>query len=218
MNKSKLLALFLCVLLMLMLFGCEKDTLEETPELLPPPSTPKIASVMIKYDGKLVTEGLLTMDISVGTFTLDTDVQKTDERVNADVTFSSKVPAVASITSGGEVTINSVGETVITATAGDKSHQIVLQIVDNSAQMFTITVVGGVASVDGEAPSASATAFPGAIVTLMPTINGNQNFLRWEYKVNGIPIVSDELWHNGDNIFMMPVGNVVITAVFEDIE
>lgn len=203
MKRKFLLGLLLCAILAFPLVGCGDSNVIQVE---PPSKTGEVSSVTIGYEDADITGGMLAVDLSVGTLTLRANVRKTDESVNAVVKFNSSVKDVATVTENGTVTLVGVGETVITAEAGNKKHEIVLVVGDNYSvpQQYTVTVVGGRSNI--------STAAPSEYVTLTANEDPSRRFVRWEYSMGGEPIA--DLWING-NIFAMPAGNITVTAIFE---
>ncbi|HBK01464.1 MAG TPA: hypothetical protein DDY77_00330 [Clostridiales bacterium] len=162
----------------------------------PPEKLAKVYSVTMSYNGEAV-DGTITAELSLGEITVTANVRK-DEAADGTVTFSSSVPEVAEIAQSGLITLKSKGETVITATAGDKKHEIVLTVTAKmqTGEKHVITVT------DGEASVAEAAA--GDVVTITPAIPEDKEFLEWDFSDN-VTIV------NG-NEFVMPGGDVKIKA------
>lgn len=76
--------------------------------------------MVITYDGKPVTGGVLSLDLSLKNIALSADV-KTKGDAEYELSFTGDEPSVAEVAPGGLVTLKSVGEVVICAAAGDKS-------------------------------------------------------------------------------------------------
>lgn len=195
--KSKIIAILLCAVLafcVIAVFTACEETVE------PPAPEYKVYSVTLQYNGKNIDGNVLNADVSAGTLQLTTKVVK-DDGAEATVTYASSVSEVATVSKDGLVTLAGKGETVISATAGDKKHEIVLVVADDYsvADSYTITVNGGTASV--------TSAPEGTYVTLTANVPEHQDFIEWEFDVEG-------LWING-NVFKMPAKNVNVTAKFE---
>lgn len=197
-TKSKIIALLLCVILALCLIPSFAACGEEPVD--PPSSEYKVYSVTLQYNGKNIDGNVLNADVSAGTLQLTAKVVK-DDGADGAVTYASSVAEVATVSKDGLVTLASKGETVITATAGDKKHEIVLVVADDysTADSYTVTVNGGTASV--------TSAAEGTYITLTANIPEHQDFIEWEFSEN----VS---WING-NVFKMPASDVEVTAKFE---
>ncbi|MDR1093251.1 MAG: Ig-like domain-containing protein, partial [Clostridiales bacterium] len=183
----------------------------------PPAAVHRVTGITIRYRDLNVTNGKIEVDLSDGAIVLSADVQKTDESADGAAAFYSGDPSVASVVAAtGAVTLKKQGETVITATAGGKSHQVVLIVADaySAPAAYGITVVGGTAKADGAAVAAAAA---GTLIALAAVVPDGMRFARWDYEAGGAPIQADDLWRNGDNIFAMPARAVTVTAVFETI-
>lgn len=201
--KISFLMLLLCFLAFPLSACKENGTLVEPPEA----PAPKVNSVAIYYQDVQIP-GMLSVDLSMKTVSLSAIVQKTDESVDGTVAFASSVPEIASITDTGVVTLKTEGETVISATAGDKKHEIVLAVGNDYApapQQYLIVVLGGT--------SDKTSAAEGTFVTLNAVVPEHMKFVEWEYKI-GEDVVTD-LWING-NIIAMPDGDITVTAKYED--
>ncbi len=92
----------------------------------PPVAVAKVQSVTLQYNQTNVN-GVLETDLSLGTMQLNAVVLK-DEGATVTLFYDSSDKTVAEISQNGLVTLKSVGETVISVTAGDKKHEIVLII------------------------------------------------------------------------------------------
>ena len=202
-RKSKLLAFLLSAALVLGtvsgLVGCVTD---DGPTVEKPDPVYKVYSVTLRYNDANVDGGTINVDLSAGSIQLGANVRK-DEAADGTVTYSSSDPAIATIDATGKVTLLAEGETVITASAGGKSHQVVLVVSDDyqTSESHTITVNGGTAS----ATSAKA----GDYVTLSATIPAHMDFIEWQFDGE------DTIWTNG-NVFRMPDRDIVITADFDE--
>lgn len=202
--RKKVIALVLCVIMALCAVGTLSacgDNGEKQPVVEPPAPVYEVHSVTLQYNDANVTGGTLSADVSAGTIQLGAKVEK-DEQADGTVTYESSNASVATINSSGLVTLVAKGETVISATAGDKSHKIVLVVGDDYSQSspYTITVNGGTSSV--------TSARPGDYVTLSATVPEHKDFTEWSYSVEGV-------WTNG-NVFRMPESDITITANFDD--
>lgn len=202
-RKSKLLALILSAALVLGtvsgLVGCVTD---DGPTVEKPDPVYKVYSVTLRYNDANVDGGTINVDLSAGSIQLGANVRK-DEAADGTVTYSSSDPAIATIDATGKVTLLAEGETIISAAAGGKSHQVVLIVSDDyqTSESHTITVNGGTAS----ATSAKA----GDYVTLSATIPAHMDFIEWQFDGE------DTIWTNG-NVFRMPDRDIVITADFDE--
>ena len=199
MKNLKIFTVFMLVgLLMMMLIGC--DGVDAGNTVTPPEAEYKVYSVTVKYEGKTV-DGILNVDVSMKEIQLSADVRK-DSKADGTVSYSSMNEGVATVDQNGKVTLLSKGETVITASAGDKSHSIIVRVGNDfgNEKTYTITVIGGTATVTAAAP--------GEYVTLTPAIPEHKDFTRWNYSVQGVLT-------NG-NIFRMPEQDIVITAEYTD--
>ena len=203
-TKSKLIFAILSLMMILcalFLVGCQPDTpTSQEQQLQPPAPIYKVYSVTIKMDGETV-EGTLTTDMNSKEIQLSATVKK-DAKADGTVTYTSNNPDVATIDETGKVTLVSKGEAVICASAGGKTHTIVLIVKDDFSpkEFYTITVNGGTSSV--------SKAAPGEYVTLTAIIPEHKDFQRWNFSTRGVVT-------NG-NIFKMPAENIVITADYAD--
>ncbi len=191
-------ALCLTMILSMLAFVSCGESVEQ------PARVDKVYSVSLQYNGATV-EGQLSVDISMRTLSLKARILQDG---GALATYESSNPEVATISSNGIVSLLSVGETAITARAGDKLHSIVLIVNDDysSAATYSITVNGGVAkNAKGETVSA---AKEGEYLTLVPAMPKHKDFLAWNYSIEG-------LWTNG-NVIKMPAGNLSISAEYTD--
>ncbi|MDR1094494.1 MAG: hypothetical protein LBL66_10155 [Clostridiales bacterium] len=218
MKKIRLLAMLLCALLAVSLAACAGDggtgtgdgggtggdgggTPAQTEERVDPPAPINaVNSVLITYGGSTVN-GVLQVGLSLGAIELDADVSVTGEP-SYTLAFSGDNPTVATV-GGKTVTLLSAGETVITAAAADRKHEIVLVVADDMTAApvkYPITVNGGTAN------AASAAAGEYVTVTAEAAPLG-RIFKEWEYS-------ADDLWVNG-NLFRMPDGPIEITAQYD---
>lgn len=189
----------------IMMFMAACDGGIDLPEQVDPPEPVyKVQSVTINYNDSPV-EGVLFVNMSMGTINLSASVVK-DEQADGTVTWDASDKTVATVSSAGEVTLHKSGETVISAAAGEKKHEIVLVVgaVPTQPNTYTITVNGGTAS--------HFVAAAGEHITLTPVIPEKKSFVRWEYEIDGKP--ATDLTISG-NLFYMPSANIVINAVYE---
>lgn len=170
-------------------------------EKVDPPATEyRVYSVTMRYNDKKIDGGILSVDLSAGSIQLTADVLKDDE-ADGTVTFTSGTEDVATIDASGKVTLKGAGETVITATAGTKTHSIVLSVgADDAGKTYGVTVIGGKANVTSSAE--------GEYVTLETVIPEHKEFVQWNFP-------ESVEWING-NVFKMPAGDVEITAEYTD--
>lgn len=202
-RKSKLLAFVLSAALALgTVFGLAGCVTNDSPTVEKPDPVYKVYSVTLRYNDANVDGGTINVDLSAGSIQLDANVRK-DEAADGTVTYESSDPAIASIDASGKVTLLAEGETIISATAGGKSHQVVLVISDDyqTSESHTITVNGGRASV--------TSAAAGDYVTLTADIPEHMDFIEWQFDGE------DTVWTNG-NVFRMPDRDIVITADFDE--
>lgn len=206
----KFLAILTCVMFVLPLTACDEKGTDEEEKVLPPNPVSAVTNVTIMYDGNKLTGGVLSVDVSLTSITLTADVQKTGD-ADGTVTFASSDNLVAEIgIASGVVTLKKKGETVISASAGNKKHEIALVVgddLDNSVtEKYTVTVIGGISDITA--------AVEGQQVALSYTFMQDQEFLYWEYKkTDGGELIDEiDLWING-NIFRMPAYDITVTAV-----
>ncbi len=209
----KFLAILTCVMFLLPLTACVKTDTDEDEKVLPPDPVSAVTNVIIMYDGNKLTGGVLSVDVSLTSITLTADVQKTGD-ADGTVTFVSSDSLVAEIGSAsGIVTLKKKGETIISASAGDKKHEIALVVGDDLqgsvTEKYTVTVVGGISDITA--------AVEGQQVALSYTFMEDQEFLYWEYKKTNSGELIDEkdLWINGNN-FRMPAYDITVTAIIND--
>ncbi|MBO5328082.1 MAG: Ig-like domain-containing protein [Clostridia bacterium] len=203
-NKTKLLTLILSLLLVFGAFGFSGCGGDSSVVINPPAPEYSVHSVTINYNGKKV-DGTLSADLSSESLSLSAVVRK-DDQADGAVSYVSGNPLVATIAADGTVTLLSEGETVITASAGGKTHAIVLKVTDSFAAnptSYTITVNGGTAT--------QTKASEGEYVTLSAIVPEYKSFVKWEYETE-TPV---DLWISG-NKFKMPACAIDITAVYED--
>ena len=184
----------LMLVCMFMFTGCKEDS-----TIAPPNPEYKVYSITLKYNDVNV-DGIINVDLSMKEIQLTANVRK-DADADGTVYYTSFNNSVATVDQNGKVTLLSKGETVINAKAGDKMHSIIIHVGnDFSENSYTITVIGGTASVTAAAP--------GEYVTIAPVIPEHKEFSRWNYSVRGVLT-------NG-NSFKMPAENLVITAEYVD--
>lgn len=216
MKKALAVLLTAMLALTMSLFGCSENKTDQggsdNPVVEKPEEKGEILSVTIVYDGKPVTGGVVSLDITEGEITLSADV-KTKGEVDASVQWASQTPSVAEISDSGLVTLKGVGETIISATAGGKEHNIVLSVGNNftTVTQYSVTVVGGTSDVTSQAE--------GEQVTLIPAVEDyekeHMSFVRWEYLNADTQEPIENLWLNG-NVLRMPGVNLLVRAVLED--
>lgn len=197
--------LFFCVMLMLsFVVGCgqtkEPDNIVE-----PPVKGTVVKSVTLQKDNENIAGNLLSVDLLVGTVQLNAVVQK-DGGGEVSVTYESTVKDVATINQSGLVSLVAEGETIISASAGDKTHEIVLAVSSGRGR-YTVTVVGGEAS--------ATSGYEGDHITLTPVIPQHKNFVEWEYTYTDDGSSATDLWING-HVFALPDRSVTVNAVFAD--
>lgn len=171
----------------------------------PPAAEYQVYFVSLQHNGADV-DGQLAVDLSMGTVALTADVLK-DYGSTATVAYSSSDSSVATIAQDGTVTLVSTGETIISATVGDKSHSIVL-VVGSTASVGTypVTVTGGVAkNQDGQVVTQ---AREGDYLTLVPSMPEHKDFVQWNFD-------DDDLWING-NVIKMPAQTLTVSAEYTD--
>lgn len=217
MKKTKrLFALVLCLALALCtapgVIACGNKTEEQgkwvTPEIppeqvvTPPAAVHRVYSVTLQYNDNNIDGGVLSVDKSAGSIRLTASVAK-DDQADGTVKFDSSDKTVATVAADGVVTLVNKGETVISATVGDKSHDVVLVVGDSHTAApvsHKITVNGGTASV--------TSAVAGEYVTLAVEAPVHKDFEGWRFP-------NSVTWISG-NVFKMPDKDVVITAEFTD--
>lgn len=207
---KKLIALVLLSTMLLGLVSCvqpgDMEYEGNDPTIVEPEAKKEVTSVAIKYNNKTESDGYINVDLSAATIELTATV-RVKNKCEYTLTFTSSNEGVAEITNDGKVTLKSAGETVITASAGNKSHSIVLIVADGATGVYAITVNGGSANLE----KASA----GDTVSLTADPAKNERFVRWEFVNPDTSEVVDDLWVNG-NDFRMPEHNLVVTAVYEE--
>ena len=168
----------------------------------PPAEVSRVYSVTIMYNDNAIDGGVLSVDKSAGTINVTANVVK-DADADGAVVFDSSDKNVATITAAGAVTLLEKGETVLSATAGGKSHSVVLVVNDTHAETgveHNITVNGGTANV--------AAARAGEYVTLAVEVPKHKDFTGWRFP-------NTVTWISG-NVFKMPDRDVEIVAEFTD--
>ena len=122
-----------------------------------------------------------------------------DEGADTTVTWESSNTSVAQITSGGQVTALSTGQTTITATCGDKTAQCTVTVVDTTP----ISVTG--VSLNKSATSISVGSTETLTATITPSNATNKN-VTWTSSSTNVATVS-----NG-TVTAVAVGTTVITV------
>lgn len=196
---GRLIVIFSCIVLlisMICLTGCE--TVKE------PEKDGQVYSINLQYNGTNV-DGQLSVDLSMKTLSLAAKIMQDGYET---ATYKSSNESVATISSNGMVKLCSAGETAITATAGNKSHSIILIVSDDYTESasYTITVSGGVAK--NESGEIITSAGAGDYITLVPAMPAHKDFVEWQF--NEI-----DLWRNG-NLIKMPAANLTVTAEYTD--
>lgn len=186
----------LLLVCMFMLTSCG----DNNSAITPPAPEYKVYSVTLKYNNVNV-DGIINVDLSMKEIQLTATVRK-DSKADGTVHYSSLNNSVATVDQNGKVTLHAKGEAVISARAGDKMHSIIVNVGNDYSEnnTYTITVIGGTASVTAAAP--------GEYVTITPVIPDHKEFSRWNYSVRGVLT-------NG-NSFRMPEEDLVITAEYVD--
>lgn len=214
--KIRIFALVCSVMLAFMLIvGCGNNADNnggdnggnQSTVVVPPVPVHKVISVNLQVNDVNV-EGTYSVDISAGTLQFAASVLK-DEGADGTVTYASSDTSVAMINSSGRTTLRSTGETVISASAGDKEHKIVLIVGDDysTPSSHNITVIDGTSSV--------TSASEGAYVTVSPVAPPHKKFVEWKYTYTANGTEVEDIWLNG-NIFTMPAAAVTVTAIYED--
>ena len=197
-GKLSLLCLGVIMIIALLCFsGCK--TVVEAPQ-----SVDKVYSVNLQYNGANI-DGQLSVDLSMEIVNLKAKILQDG---SALATYESSDTSVATISANGIVTLLSGGETAITATAGDKTHSIILIVNEDLVigSSYPITTTGCVAkNADGEVVTA---AKPGEYLTLVPSLPEHKDFVAWNYSV-------EDLWTNG-NMIKMPSGELTVSAEYTD--
>ncbi len=203
MRSKKCITMVVALLCMVLIFSMYACDGRGGTQVEPPEPVYKVNSVVIRHNSTPV-EGTLSVNMTAGTVALAAGVTK-DAEADGTVTWSSGDTAVATVADDGTVTLLKSGETVITAAAGNKKHEIVLVVgaVPTQPNAYTITVNGGTSN--------TSSAVEGSRITLTPDIPEHNEFVRWEYKINGEP--ADNLSVSG-HLFLMPGANISVTAVF----
>ena len=198
-RSGKWIAVFLSLILTLSLCSFVSCKTVEQPS-----NVDKVYSVNLQYDGANV-DGQLSVDLSMETVSLTAKILQEGNEI---VTYESSDKTVATINANGVVTLLSVGETAIKASAGGKTHSIVLVVKDDYTvtASYKLTVSGGVAkNANGEVVTS---AKKGDYITLIPTMPEHKDFLEWQYD-------QADLWING-NVIKMPASDLTATATYAD--
>ena len=168
-----------------------------------------VLGVTLMYNNAKVTTGVIQLDVSQKSVNVSCDV-KTVGNPSYTIEYSIENNELAEIDANGKITIKKAGETVLTATAGDVSHSVVLVIGDQYAPLantYTVTVEGGFANV--------YQAKPGDHIYLkvdLDTLNAqHRDFIDWSYYNTDTNEELTDLWING-SIFRMPECNVTVRA------
>ena len=166
-------------------------------EVEPPETVKKVHTVTLQHESANVV-GVLEKELSLGTVQFTASVV-CDAGAVATLTYASSDTTVATIDQTGLATLVCAGETVISASAGDKKHEIVLIVTDSSTKEgHTVTVNGGIT----QTPKANE----GEIVYLTPVIPEDKEFNGWTWDDNIIKVTG--------NSFEMPATDVTISANF----
>ncbi|NLN50447.1 MAG: hypothetical protein GX149_02355 [Acholeplasmataceae bacterium] len=192
------------VFILFLITGCQQNS----GELEAPTEIAEVKSVSLFYNDQEIKDGILEVDITLNEINLTVEIIKTAADLDVNAIFKSSVLEVAEIDQTGKVLLLGVGETIISVSAADKKHQIVLVVEDSlntKRKEHEVIVVGGNAN--------RSTAAEGDYVLLTPEFSENFDFIRWEFKLDG-EVISN-VWTNG-NIFKMLDGEVKITAIFEE--
>lgn len=211
------LLLIICIISAIALCAC--DSSNEEPKVTPPGNDSKVIAVTIQDQNKQpLPGGFLTVDLSYGSIALSAEVDVTSGNVPAAV-FSSQNKDVATVTETGAVTLLKSGEAVLTASAGDKTHSIVLIVSDVSSGKYALVIEGGKAQIDGgENWDSAISVSKQSIVALQPEIPEGMEFVGWSFFSDSYPVNPDYLNRNGDNMFEMPAMNLTVKAEFKVIE
>ena len=167
----------------------------------PDSGTGSVTSIKLRYNGSAISNNTLTANLSAGTLTFTADVQVTG-KASKDFTLGSSNTGVAGV-SGKTLTLNSGGQTIITAVAAgdsDKKHSITLIVLDDN--IYSIIVAGGSADI--------ASALSGQTVTLTPGTQAGKEFSDWTIDPPDVVMISP-------NQFKMPSSDVVVTGNFSGI-
>lgn len=210
--KRKLLVALALVMLFTLSFGLYACSGGGETEKIERETIEEVTDVKIVYDGKKVTSGVISVDLSKKGFTLTADVKKAGNPTYKLV-FAGNNDTVATVSEAGEVSLKKEGEVVVTATAGEKSHSIALVVKNEFAanQKFAVTVSGG--------KTDKATAAAGERVRLSVDLDelaaAHKEFVEWNYFNAETEKKITDLWING-NEFEMPDYPILITAVLKD--
>ena len=177
----------------------------ENENIQPPEPEKSVTSVVIKYNNIAENDGYISTDLSAGSIDITATV-RVKNKCEYTLAYSSSNPDVAEVDASGKVTLKSAGETVITASAGDKSHSVVLFVSNGTAGVYSVAVEGGVADV--------VNASEGAQVTLTVNADKRQLFKGWKFYDATTGEAIDDIWVNG-NVFRMPAQNLVVKAEFD---
>ncbi len=195
---KKLLVGIFCVV-SLSSCGAEDDEQEWFPD-------PQVYSIRLQYNNQNI-DGQFEADISMESLVFTAKIVK-DQGSYFPKTFASSDTLVAEINQNGEVTLKREGETVISVSAGDKSHEIVLIVTNeySTHTSYSLTVMGGHAvDLDGQIVT-SAEQYE--YLTLVPDVPTHKGFLGWNYSVENV-------WTSG-NAIKMPASDLLVTANYED--
>lgn len=206
-NLKKLVAVAMSAM---MVFGLASCSLGSTPNDSPiveaPEALKEVLSVTVKYNGAAENDGYINVDLSAKTINIEATVRVKND-CEYTLQYTSSNPAVAEIDESGKITLKSAGETVITATAGNKSHSVALVVADSAAaDTYAISVEGGSAS--------AAKAKSGDEISLTVNAEKNQAFKGWLFLNPETKEPIEGVWSNG-NVFRMPAQNVLVKAEFD---
>ena len=193
--------LFLCSCFGFLLSSCsyEDDEYEWWPD-------PQVYSIRLQYNNKNI-DGQFEADISMGTVAFTAKIVK-DQGSTFQKVFASSNQTVAEIDQTGLTTLKSEGESIISVSAGGKSHEIVLIVTNKYAtfETYDISISGGHA-VDLEGNTVTS-ARQYTYLTLVPDVPVHKGFIDWNFSV-------EDVWQSG-NAIKMPGEDLVVTANYAD--
>lgn len=151
----------------------------------------------------IVIPSTLNLDLNGNsTYTFSPTIDA-DEGADTSVTWVSSNTSVAQITSGGQVTALSTGQTTITATCGDKSAQCTVTVVDTTP----IRVTG--VSLNKGATSIAVGSTETLTATITPS-NATNKSVSW---ISSVPSVATV---NNGTVSALAIGTTVITVTTAD--
>lgn len=186
----------------------------KTTAVNPPPKDPEVHSVTIKQGGD-VAEDVLTVYLEDGSVKLDAVVTK-DEDADGTVAWTSSNGDVATVSSQGNVTLKTVGETTIKAQAGDKYDELLLKVANKPVEPEPEPEVHSVAIRynDANVNDTLSTGLTAETISLKVAVTcdeGADYTVSWSSSVETVATVEGD--NTGATVTLLDAGETVIKAV-----